>query len=68
MDEDVLNLSIRKFLKQFGITGQREIEHAVAAGLASGKLRGGELLKAKAVLTVEGLGELAVVEGALSLE
>ena len=29
MDEEVLNLSIRKFLKKVGITSQREIERAV---------------------------------------
>ncbi|MDT8437394.1 MAG: DUF6494 family protein [Wenzhouxiangellaceae bacterium] len=29
MNEDKLNLSIRKFLKQVGVTSQREIENAV---------------------------------------
>ncbi len=29
MDEETLNLSIRKFLKKVGITAQREIERAV---------------------------------------
>ena len=29
MDEEVLNLSIRRFLKKVGITAQREIECAV---------------------------------------
>jgi hypothetical protein len=31
MDEDVFNLELRKFLKRFGVTAQREIEKAVAA-------------------------------------
>ena len=30
MDEEALNLSIRKFLKMVGINSQREIERAVA--------------------------------------
>ena len=30
MNEEALNLSIRKFLKMVGISSQREIEHAVA--------------------------------------
>jgi len=34
MDEEALNLSIRKFLKGVGIGSQREIEHAVAKALA----------------------------------
>jgi hypothetical protein len=68
MNEDVLNLSIRRFLKQFGVTAQRDIEHAVQAALAGGKLRSGTVLKATAVLRVEGLGELTTVDGDLSLE
>jgi hypothetical protein len=35
MDEETLNLSIRKFLKMVGVRSQREIEQAVAAALAS---------------------------------
>jgi len=31
MNEDVLNVSVRKFLKKVGITSQREIEQAVRA-------------------------------------
>jgi hypothetical protein len=30
MNEDVLNMEIRKFLKRVGVTSQREIETAVA--------------------------------------
>ena len=40
MNEDVLNSSIRKFLKTLGVTAQREIEKAVRKGLADGKSRG----------------------------
>jgi len=32
VDEDELNMSIRKFLKKVGITSQREIEQAVRSG------------------------------------
>ncbi len=32
MNEDALNMEIRKFLKQVGVTSQREIEKAVRAG------------------------------------
>ena len=37
MDEEALNISIRKFLKMVGVNSQREIEHAVATAVASGK-------------------------------
>jgi hypothetical protein len=63
MDEDRFNLDIRKFLKHFGVTAQREIEKAVAAGLADGKLKGTETIKARAVLELEGFGTLEQIEG-----
>jgi len=39
MDEDKLNMAIRKFLKQVGVTSQREIERVVREGKTKGKLR-----------------------------
>jgi len=66
--EETFNLEIRKFLKQFGITAQREIERAVATAVGSGKLKGDEALKTRAVLTVEGLGTLATIDGEIRLE
>ena len=33
MNEDVFNMSLRKFLKKVGVTSQREIEKAVRAAL-----------------------------------
>jgi len=35
MDEETLNLSIRKFLKMVGVNSQREIEQAVAKATAA---------------------------------
>src|SRR5947209_3180673 len=54
MNEDVLNTSVRRFLKTVGVTSQREIEKAVRAAVASGKLKGNEALPAKMTLTVGG--------------
>jgi len=45
MDEDVLNLQICKFLKNVGITSQREIELAVRTTIVEGRLTGKEALK-----------------------
>jgi hypothetical protein len=36
MDENVLNLGTRKFLKEVGITSQRKIEQAVRDALRAG--------------------------------
>ena len=55
MNEDVFNASLRKFLKQVGVTSQREIEKAVRDALEAGKLKGHEKLPAKMVLTIGGL-------------
>jgi hypothetical protein len=68
MNEDVLNVSVRKFLKKVGITSQREIEQAVRATIGGGKLKGNEALPAKVMLTVEGLGLVVEIEGAVELE
>lgn len=38
MNEDKFNMEIRKFLKQVGVTSQREIEHAVIKAVESGRL------------------------------
>jgi hypothetical protein len=56
MNEDVFNVSLRKFLKQVGVTSQREIEKAVRDAIESGKLKGHEKLPAKMVLTISGIG------------
>ncbi len=55
MNEDVFNMELRKFLKKVGVTSQREIEQAVRAAIESGALAGGETLKAKMRLSIEGL-------------
>jgi len=55
MNEDVFNTSLRKFLKQVGVTSQREIEKAVRDALAAGRLKGHEKLSAQMVLTIGSL-------------
>ena len=40
MDEDRFNMEVRKFLKEVGVTSQREIERVVREGpVKGGKLR-----------------------------
>jgi hypothetical protein len=67
VDEEAFNLSVRKFLKQLGITAQREIELGVREQLEEGRLAGGERLGARATVTVEGLEREIVVEGEIAL-
>ena len=67
MNEERFNIDIRKFLKHFGVTAQREIEKAVAAAIADGRLSGREVLRARATLEIEALGTLERVEGEIGL-
>jgi Family of unknown function (DUF6494) len=68
MNEDALNVSVRKFLKKVGVTSQREIEQAIRAAVSSGRLKGNETLPARIVLTVDGVGLAVEIEGAVELE
>jgi hypothetical protein len=68
MNEDVLNVSVRQFLKKVGITSQREIEQAVRTAVSGGRLKGDEALPAKVLLTVEAIGLAVEIEGAVELE
>ena len=51
MDEDNLNIEIRKFLKKVGITSQREIENFVRKKIADGDLKLGQSIKVSMNLT-----------------
>jgi uncharacterized protein DUF6494 len=68
MNEDALNMSVRKFLKQLGITAQREIEGAVREALSKGALSGDEKLPVKAAVTLGQIKMNLVVEGQIDLE
>lgn len=68
MDEEALNLSIRKFLKLVGVSSQREIEHAVARAMESGAAQGTESFPATMTLEVPGLKLNVKFEGRIGLE
>ncbi|MEL6288431.1 MAG: DUF6494 family protein [Pseudomonadota bacterium] len=63
MDDEKFNLSMRKFLKQVGVTAQQEIEKVVRGGQVSG-----DTLKVKAVLTSEDGALEHVVEGVIDIK
>jgi hypothetical protein len=68
MNEETLNLSIRKFLKAVGINSQREIEHAVAKSVAASAIAGTESFPAKMTLEVIGLKVKVEFSGDIVLE
>jgi hypothetical protein len=68
MDQETFNLGIRKFLKMVGVSSQREIEQAVQAALAAGKLMGNEKLAARVTLEIPALGVKVPFDGEIGLE
>jgi Family of unknown function (DUF6494) len=68
MNEETLNLSIRKFLKVVGVSSQREIEKAVDKAIAEGRVRGSETFPATMTLEVAGLKLQARFDGDIKLE
>jgi hypothetical protein len=63
MDEDKFNMSLRKFLKQVGVTSQREIERIVRE-----ENPGAGKLAVKMVLTAAGTSLNHVIEAKLDLD
>ncbi len=62
MDDEKFNMSMRKFLKQVGVTSQQQIEKAVReSGEDSGTV------SVKVVLSGDGIGLDHVVEGEIDL-
>lgn len=62
MNEEQFNMDVRKFLKQFGVTAQREIEKAVQQGLADRTFSGRQQITVRATLTIDGTETPLVVE------
>jgi hypothetical protein len=63
MDEQRFNMSMRRFLKEVGVTSQQAIERVVRGGEIGGEGK----LKVKMVLRAEGTPLDHVVEGEIDL-
>ncbi|MBM10051.1 MAG: hypothetical protein CMF69_10855 [Magnetovibrio sp.] len=63
MDEDQLNIQIRKFLKQVGIKSQREIENGIKQGFINGSINETTPIHVRMTLEVEPLQITEVIEG-----
>ena len=68
MNDEALNMSIRKFLKTVGVNSQLAIEKAVHKAVADGKLRGNESFPATMMLTVGKLSLDVKFDGEIRLE
>jgi ribosomal protein L1 len=67
MNEEALNMSLRKFLKVVGVTSQQEIEKAIRAAVADGRLKGTESVQAQMVLTIGKVELTHQVDGTIEL-
>ena len=67
MDEDVFNMSLRKFLKKVGVTSQREIEKAIRDAVEAGRIPASGKVKAVARVTLEGMDLDVAIDGNIDL-
>ena len=68
MNDEALNMSIRKFLKTVGVNSQLAIEKAVRKAIEDGTLKGNESLPAHMTLSVGKLDLNVKFDGELRLE
>ena len=68
MNDESLNMSIRKFLKTVGVNSQLAIEKAVQKAVTEGKLKGNEGFPATMTLTVGKLALDIKFDGEIKLE
>ena len=68
MDQEMFNMSVRKFLKMVGVNSQREIEQAVQKALEGKKIDGSETLVARVTLEMPTLGLKVPFSGDIKLK
>ena len=67
MDDEQLNMNIRKYLKKVGVNSQREIENAVRNALANGHINGDEVLAVSVTLSVKQIDLSVDIDGEINL-
>ena len=68
LNEDVLNIEIRKFLKKVGITCQREIEKSVRNAVNDSMIKKDQILEATVVLEIPTVKLKYIVAGKIRFE
>lgn len=68
MNEEILNMQIRKFLKKVGVQSQHEIEQAVRRSIENNSLAGIDKLEASVLLEVPEVGIKVSIESEIKLE
>ena len=68
MNEDGLNMEIRKFLKKVGITSQREIEKEIYKAYKNESLKPGDEVDLAMTLSIARFNVTYTVEGKIKIE
>jgi hypothetical protein len=68
MNDEALNMSIRKFLKTVGVNSQLTIEKAIQKAVADGRLKGNETFPAAMTLSIGKLNIDVKFDGEIKLE
>ena len=68
MDEEKLNLSVRRFLKNVGITSQRTLEDKVRKLIATNKIQKSKVIKVTAKVSSEELEVDETIVGEIEID
>ena len=68
MNEDNLNMEIRKFLKKGGITSQRILENEINLADKKGLIKSGNSIDIQMQLKIESIGLANTISGKINIE
>ena len=68
MNEDSLNMEIRKFLKKVGITSQRIIENKINTANNNGSIKAGDEIELEMTLSIINFQSINKIEGKITIE
>ena len=68
MNEDSLNMEIRKFLKKVGITSQRIIENQINTANKDGTIKAGDEIELKMTLSIKNFQSSNIIDGKIMIE
>ena len=68
MNEDNLNMEIRKFLKKVGISSQRILENEIYLADKKGLIKSGDSIDIQMQLKIESIGLANTISGKINIE
>ena len=68
MNEDSLNMEIRRFLKKVGISSQRIIEQIIYNANKDGNIKTGDEIDLEMTLTIKSLDSKNTISGKIKIE